>query len=139
MSGTIYELQSIISLPCGQKSYKSLLAHYVRSRYSVINCYRSAFWGTSQNATAESSVNVAVRNKWCQQVCKFLFLRQLMSILLSIRVNFGNILFWVKECAKRISTQNKICVCYDRCQEVYKSLTFYKSFTILNCTSKCFS
>ena len=50
------------------------------------------------------------------------FLRQLLSILLSIRVNFGNILFWVKECAKRISTQNKISVCYDRCQEVYKFL-----------------
>ena len=71
VSGTIYELQSIISLPCGQKSYKSLLAHCVRSLYSVINCYRSAFWGTFQNATAESSVNVAVRNKWCQQVCEF--------------------------------------------------------------------
>ena len=127
MNGTIYELQSIISLPCGQKSYKSLLAH--RPLYSVINCYRSAFWGTSQNATAESSVNVAVRNKWCQQVCKFLFLRQLLSILLSIRVNFGNILFWVKECAKRISTQNKICVCYDRCQEVYNSLIFSSCYS----------
>ena len=37
-----------------EKSYKSCLVRYTRLRCSAINCHRSAFWGTSQNATAES-------------------------------------------------------------------------------------
>ena len=42
------------SLRYAQKSYKSKLTPFARTLYSVINCNRSAFWGTSQNATAES-------------------------------------------------------------------------------------
>ena len=40
-----------------EKSYKSYLRGYLASkikRFSEIDCHRSAFWGTSQNATAES-------------------------------------------------------------------------------------
>ena len=31
-------------------------------------------------------------------------------------VNFGNILFWVKECVNALAPKNKIGVYYDRCQ-----------------------
>ena len=66
MSGDMYEggtaddrargvrVEYFLLLATLEKSYKSCLARYTRLRCSAINCHRSAFWGTSQNVTAES-------------------------------------------------------------------------------------